>query len=275
MADYGTYASLSELKASLGIASSDTADDAEHRRVLERVSRFIDDYCGRHFYVKTATKTFTAEESDYLLLTGDLLSITTLKTDEDEDWDYDYSWAVTDYHLYPFNGFPKWKIMVKAQGDYTFPSQIEGVQIAGQWGYGDGESATPYADSGTATAEELDATETGVDVVDGTKVEVGNTILVESEQMYVTAVATNTLTVVRGVNGTTAATHATAKTVYVYQYPGPVIEACLIQAARIWKRKDAPFGVTGATEFGQASVIVRLDPDVRQLLSTYRWIAVT
>lgn len=59
----------------------------------------------------------------------------------------------------------------------------------------------------TQLAEALDTSETGVDVDDGTAVEVGDVIVVDREQMLVTAISTNTWTVTRGYNGTTAATH--------------------------------------------------------------------
>ncbi|MDO8704075.1 MAG: phage head-tail connector protein [Sulfuricaulis sp.] len=278
--NYGTYQNLVDMKTALGI--TDTTDDARLLAALESVSRWIDNYCQRHFFVITATRTFTAIVKDYLDLEGaepDLLSITSLKADEDDDWDYDNTWDTGDYHLLPFNDFPKRRVKTKAGGSYRFSSQEEGVQIVGQWGYGNGQSATPYEDSQTTTAEELDASETGVDVTDATPtggidLVAGMTILVESEQMYIKSVATNTLTVVRGVNGTTATTHATAKTVYVYRYPQPVVEACMIQTSRIFRRKDAPFGITGSAEFGQATFIARLDPDVRTLLDVYRVIPV-
>jgi hypothetical protein len=48
--------------------------------------------------------------------------------------------------------------------------------------------------------------------------------------------------------------------------PALVKEACLLQCQRVWKRRDAPFGVTGPNEFGQQTVITRLDPDVVVLL---------
>lgn len=65
----------------------------------------------------------------------------------------------------------------------------------------------PYID---ACVEAMDASEVGLDVTDGTKYAAG--IIVEfqtdGEQCLVTSVATNTLTVIRGYNGTTAATHS-------------------------------------------------------------------
>jgi len=55
--------------------------------------------------------------------------------------------------------------------------------------------------------------------------------------------------------------------------PEPVHEACLIQAARVFKRKDSPFGITGTPEYGQMR-LGRFDPDVAWLLEPYRKIAV-
>lgn len=43
-------------------------------------------------------------------------------------------------------------------------------------------------------------------------------------------------------------------------------EACLLQSNRLWARRGAPFGVAGANEFGVPTVIVKLDPDVAQML---------
>lgn len=62
----------------------------------------------------------------------------------------------------------------------------------------------------TTLAEVLDASETGIDVTDASSwPTAGFRVKVESEIMYVTSVSGNTLTVVRGYEGTTAATHVT------------------------------------------------------------------
>lgn len=55
--------------------------------------------------------------------------------------------------------------------------------------------------------------------------------------------------------------------------PDPVHEACLIQGSRVFKRKDAPFGISGTPEMGQMR-LGRLDPDVLWMLETYRKLVV-
>jgi hypothetical protein len=54
--------------------------------------------------------------------------------------------------------------------------------------------------------------------------------------------------------------------------PALIVEAVAIQANRYWKRQTAPFGIAGApgTELGQVMAISSLDPDVKQMISTYK-----
>lgn len=55
--------------------------------------------------------------------------------------------------------------------------------------------------------------------------------------------------------------------------PEAVKEACLILAARLYRRKDAPFGVSGPNQFGQLQIIDKFDSDVKMLLAPYvRWV---
>ena len=263
------YQSLDMMKAN--VAGTVTTDDAIRRRVLEAVSEAIDNYVGRTFRTYLATRVLSAEFGGHIRV-PDLLAITTLKSDEDQDWDYDNLWATTDYILQPSNASvgrqPYTVLRTRPGGDHSFTGQPDGVQIVGKWGYFEElETLASLAN------EAMDSSETGFDVDAGTDFDVLDTLLVDSEQMYVTAIATNTLTVVRGVNGTTAAAHDTDSVIKRYRYPGPVVEACGIQAARVFKRKDAPFGVVGTVDSGFYSVRT-LDPDVTQLLSPYRHLVV-
>jgi len=221
---YGSYCSIADVKGILGISSA--SDDTMIRKICESSSRSIDAYCNRFFYTESTTKYFHGGSK--LWLKPDLLSVTTLKTDEDGDATFENTYASTDYYLLPLNEFPKTEIIISDDSDYgTFAAGIKkGVEIGGVWGYGDGISATPYI-SDTTTAEELDDSETEVDVTSATNLSVGQVILVESEQMYIYSISSTTLTVERGVNGTTAASHDNGKTIYIYQYPSDIRQACI------------------------------------------------
>jgi len=52
--------------------------------------------------------------------------------------------------------------------------------------------------------------------------------------------------------------------------PDPVIQACIIQASRIFKRYDSPLGVAGFGDLGAIRVSRFLDPDMAQLVEPYR-----
>lgn len=52
--------------------------------------------------------------------------------------------------------------------------------------------------------------------------------------------------------------------------PTAITQACVIQAARIFKRNDSPLGVAGFGDLGVMRVSTNLDPDVRQLVEPYR-----
>ena len=267
------YTTRAQVKARLGITVADTTYDAILNAVIEAVSREIDQYCGRWFYPVTQTRYFTPASTRRILV-DDLLAVTSLKTDEDGDRTYETTWAAGDYDLMPLNALlgsppePYWEIRTTPDGDYAFPCVARGVEIAGRWGYYDQRTTS------TATLNEaLDTTETGVDVSDGTQFEVGQTILIDSEQMYISAIATNTLTVTRAVNGTTAATHSLGAAIQVYQYP-IVSEACLYQAAFAFRAKDAPMGIVGGGDYSQQIRAVGLHPFVTRMLALFRRLAV-
>jgi len=144
MAITNGYCTLAAIKARLGI--TDTTDDTVLEAVVESVSRAIDDYTGRWFYAATQTRYFTAQRRGCLLI-DDLLSVTTLKTDDDADGTFETTWAATDYHLGPYNAQlesvpqPYTRIEIAPNGNNWFPDGVSrGVEIVGSWGF---SSTTP------------------------------------------------------------------------------------------------------------------------------------
>ena len=53
------------------------------------------------------------------------------------------------------------------------------------------------------------------------------------------------------------------------EVPATVHQAALIQAHRIFKRKDAPEGMMGFADFGVVRMQGKLDPDVAANLDSY------
>ena len=60
---------------------------------------------------------------------------------------------------------------------------------------------------------------------------------------------------------------------YAAAPPAPIVQACLLLAARLWRRKDAAVaevGTMGSEGLAQVRTYPSNDPDVRQLLAPYR-----
>jgi hypothetical protein len=135
-----SYATLSEFKAAVGI--TDTTDDAALQSVLDATDTLIDLYCDRKTGFGTATETryYTAEDYEYVL-TDDLVSITTLQTDDDANGTYETTWtAGTDYVLAPRNaaldGFPYTEIDTSVTWPRNFPKDVYiGVKVVGVFGF--------------------------------------------------------------------------------------------------------------------------------------------
>ncbi len=225
-------ARLSHVKSEVAGVTG-TTSDAVYERLVERVSREFEAECGRHFYAYSGTRYYQGHSRSpvRLLLPHDLISVNSLLVDEDGDGTYELTLAVnTDFWLGPFEaaeqGKPYWYIDLNPNGTQlgSWPRHPRAVKLAGLFGFGYELQA-----AGTL-AEDLDASETGVDLTAGHSVEFGDTLIVESEQMYVSGVSGNTLTVTRGINGTTAATHANSTAVSIRRYPRDVEEAVMERA---------------------------------------------
>jgi len=135
-----SYASLSEFKAAVGI--TDSTDDTALQSVLDATDTLIDLYCDRKTGFGTASETrfYTAEDYEYVL-TDDLVSVTTLQTDDDANGTYETTWTSgTDYVLAPRNaaldGFPYTEIDTSVTWPRNFPKDVYlGVRVVGVFGF--------------------------------------------------------------------------------------------------------------------------------------------
>lgn len=222
------YCTLTDIKNELNETPTDATRDSILMQLMEDMSRKIDSSLrGRHFYVRSATKYFDVVDPCRVLI-DDCLSISALTGDSDGDGTFDGTTYTQgdagDYLLWPDDAWPKMMLVPAASPDYYFARGKRFLKAVGLWGYGDGESATPYRSSGLTGTLSSDTDTSLVPGITATDiVKPGHTLLIESEQMYVTTVSTNGLeiTVERGVNGTTAAAH-NAAAIYIYKYPRPV-----------------------------------------------------
>lgn len=133
---------LADLKARLRIGQGDAEDDPLLAQQLVAATTQVQTFTGHVYTPTTLTRVYTAWDSGRLLLPRghDLLSVTTLVTDQDGDRVYETTWATTDYDLEPANNAgeqkPYWAICTRWQGNFAFPVGVaQGIRITGQWGW--------------------------------------------------------------------------------------------------------------------------------------------
>ena len=261
------YGDLTKLKddSLLKDPASGAGDDDELFQLLLSVSDWVDHYCNRHIYPRTDTLVFDGRGTAQLLV-PDLVSVTTLKEDSNGDLTFNETWATSDYLLQPNNaspaqhwGGPYTALKARSEGSKAdgFAAGEQNFQIAGIWGY-----LQFSEDSGTDLNDaSMDTSKTTVAVDDGTQFQIGQTVLIGTEQMLVTGILSNDLTVSRALNGTTAAAHADNSDINILRWPASVERAALVQTARIWTR---------SADFEPFFVDADLDTDVRLMLEPYR-----
>lgn len=248
------------------------AERTELESMIETASRDCDFFCSPSgavtFYSQLATYIFDGKGNPTLVV-PDLLVITTIKLDENRDRAFETTLATTDYIPLrpfvprPYDTKPFRRIeMDGINGDFgQWVDQERLVEIEGEWGY---TNATEDTGQTVQDAVSQDATQKTLLVSEGSKVSAGQTLLVDAEQQYVSAAPSTTLTVVRGVNGTVAASHTNGTTIKRYVYEPKVRDACLIQAVRLWKRKETAF-VTREPPSG----FMGFDQDAARLLQEF------
>lgn len=261
-----TLISLDYARQHRRLATAETDDDALLLTFIQEASAELIAALQRVPMPYIATKRFSigAMNGAQLRLRDDLLAVTAL-TNADS--------ASVDSSLYSFrpdNYYPKHTIeLTSASGEYwAFAYPEDRVIVAGTWGY------VPHYGAGewkqvTTLAEALTSGETDVDVTSATNISAGDFIKVGTHVMYVTAKATNTLTVETAQLGTTAAAHDTATAVYTYQQLPDIKAAVREMVAYYYKTKDA-IG-SQVTVFDGGSVQVQnLDPRVQRTIDRHK-----
>jgi hypothetical protein len=123
--------------------------------------------------------------------------------------------------------------------EVTLTAVRKGLRVTADWGW----PRTVRSSGDTVQDNPLSAAATTLTVVEAQRFEVAQTLRIESEQLFITDKPTaTTLTVTRGVNGSTAANHTQATAIDILTFEAPsvaVVTAGL--AARLWRRRDTAF----------------------------------
>lgn len=168
--------------------------------------------------------------------------------------------VANDYILEPYSQIPYHTLKLSEETEEQLSGGQKTLTILGSWGW----QATTE-DTTAETDDVPSASSQTINVDDATLINTGEIILIESEQVYVRSISSNVLTVDRGVNGTTAATHSDNTAINRYQYPSDVVEACLAIARDRWRSREAG---TTAIIGTPGAAITRPGSEVRAILRT-------
>lgn len=127
--------------------TSDVFDDAMLERAIEAASRAIDDHCdqgaGRRRFFKngTAEARHVSPLFEDEITVDDLVSVSSLKTDDDGDGVYETTWTTADYVLQPRDAGvesparPYRRIALSKTQSLIFPIGADTVELTGVFGW--------------------------------------------------------------------------------------------------------------------------------------------
>ena len=183
------YATREAVKRAIRMNGNENDETVD--RLIEAASRDIDNMTHRWFIPKTQTRTFRYpsrnSSGDVLYVDADLISVTTLQTKAQDSSPTTIS--SSDYFLEPANNAPPYhRIEIDISSNASFESgdtSQRSISINGSWGFSNDTVSGGTVVSGLAS----DAAATSMVCSNGSQVSgisVGDTLLVESEQLFVT-----------------------------------------------------------------------------------------
>jgi hypothetical protein len=271
-----TYANVGELQDYMRDNGSTDLGNANARTLLsflEAASRRVDSYCDRSsalgsaswtgFGPRIGTNLYDAAGELTLRLGDDLLSTSSLSRASGTGLTGTSLVADTDYYLQPYGGPPYSSVQLVATNAIGY-SGYRLWSVTGTW-CGPG-CTTDLADATVSSGLSLDATVRTFITSSSPDIQPGDTLLIGSEQLYVRAMDGTTVSVLRGANGTTAATHVDASAISTYSYHPSVVDATLQIAMR--RMRTAHAGLSGSYGGGQMPDVVQHDSEWSVLNST-------
>jgi len=271
------YATPNEIKLAMpdGIRTTTTNYDGLIYRLADLLSRAADRICNRRFSPKIETRYYDGDGKTVLWI-DDLISITSLSLSSDGGQTYT-ALAAADYHLAvseDLNGVESANtIVLDVNGDYEyFNSGMRSVKIVGTFGYHP-ERASAWQDTGIDLSTGYTSGGTALTVADINAedrfhmlagLHYGRILKIDEEIFEVTSLkpTANQAIVLGAQNGSTAANHLTAASIYYWQADPLIGQAVLIQAVRQMQRGFQGFGDARATaDIGELLYVKAWDPE--------------
>lgn len=247
----GYLTTLDAVKRLLKLTTTNTIDDELVEIQIAAATDLITGFCNRSFVPYRETKTFDArgdgivDHGRTLLLRDDLLALHSLTNGDGT--------AILSSQYALSSGYPKWSVELLPSTGLTWAYTTDwqkAISLVGTWGYHEDYSSAwvstgdAVKDTGgiNATIQTISVTDAdGKDARYRTRFQVGHLLKIEDEVLRVVAVTastTNTLTVLRGQLGTTAAVHAKDTVIASYAPMRNIEQACL--SLTTWLYRYAP-----------------------------------
>lgn len=270
MSFYGEYSTLQEIRATY-LNETNATQDTMLFDLLRSTSREMDNICNRRFVPWLTTQYYDTPRrpDDPILFTDDLLELTTLTNGDGN------TFTTAQYKLYPLNAYPKHKVIILPSSELKWYTTSTGdpngaISAAGVYGYHDDYTNAWQDTLATLSAAITTTSQTTVTCTTG-KVYRGYLVKIDSEYIYINSVtvgSSDTLTMIRGVNGSTAATHLISTP--IYRWTSPEVEmVCRVASVAYFKLRANPVGdsvVLGGQSFATPKDVTQyMDKRLREL----------
>jgi hypothetical protein len=264
---------LSEVRADINAdpAAADTANRI--RSIIQGASAHISRACQRRFDERIETRYYTpwqlGQGGDLygrhdLLLDDDLRAVTTIINGDGA--------PITSGYLLlpraPANSVASYRtIRLSSQGATYWQSGLAdptgSIAVTGTWGYGGQWVAT-----GATLAAGANIGDTTLTVSSGALVEIGMTLRIGTEYLYVHSVAANAVGVVRGVYGSVAASHNSGAALSRWQAHDTVQSAA--RRLTLWRMAQNMSPLFGQAVIGDLAFPVQTDALPADVLALLR-----
>ena len=241
-----TIATLDDLRRHLGLSANDRDADQDLLHKLVEASQLIESLTQRRFCprLERLTVPLLRELPATLLLPGDLLELRAASH-------AGRALDLRDVLLLPYDRESPATMILLPEDMATWydPAASRTITLEGIWGWHDRWSQAWRASGETISGDDLTASATSISVNDAAgsdalgfspRFQPGQLLRIEDEYLRLTAIDAQNqrLTVLRGVQGTVAASHATGAAIETYQPSAPIRDLTLRYAELMLKSRQ-------------------------------------
>lgn len=261
---------------------------------LQRATRYIERYTRRTFFPYYSVRRYPVPYNFYnlairrypsahLKLDQDLLEVIQITTTQNNTIVPHNGYFTLEHNIYPKNiialNFPYYWGGIFAGAAITGRYDSASILVEAVWGYGDGYYDINHWVQLEPLQSALNATDTTIAVEDvdgedsdgGTRFEAGRLIRIDNEFMEIRRVddALNTIRVLRGIHGSTAAAHTLGSVIRKWIVKKDIVEATL-QTAKAWRESDIAAGGRLGVSDQSVGIEIGVPQDAVEIIKSYQ-----